>query len=225
VYSVFLSGNGPLVKILQEALARDKVAREEDAGRTMKKHIARSEVKMFIQNVHHYRDECLRDPKPPIDHVALFDEAQRAWNRKQTAKFMRQKKGQTNFDQSEPEFLLSCIDRHPDWGVVVCLVGGGQEINTGEAGITEWISALNRRFPDWRVHISDRLTDAEFGAGEVLEELAGRQYVYFEPRLHLSVSMRRFALSMCRNSSSKCSIWIKRARKQPCDRSRTGTQS
>ncbi len=171
MYSVFLSGNGPLVKILQEALARDKVARERAAGRVKKKGEARSEVKMFIQNVHHYRDECLRDPKPPVDHVALFDEAQRAWDLKQTSKFMRTKKGQVEFHQSEPEFLLSCIDRHPDWGVVVCLVGGGQEINSGEAGIGEWIAALNRSFPDWRIHISDRLYDAEFGAGDVLKEL------------------------------------------------------
>ena len=149
-------------------------------------------MKMFIQNVHHYRDECLRDPNPPVDHVALFDEAQRAWNREQTTKFMRQKKGQASFDQSEPEFLLSCIDRHPDWGVVVCLVGGGQEINTGEAGISEWIAALNQRFPDWRVHISDRLTEAEFAAGEVLKTLAVRDHVHYDPRLHLSVSMRSF---------------------------------
>jgi hypothetical protein len=192
MYSVFLSGNGPLVKILQEALARDKVAREKAAGRTVKKHVARSEVKMFIQNVHHYRDECLRDPNPPVDHVALFDEAQRAWNRAQTTKFMQQKKGQANFHQSEPEFLLSCVDRHPDWGVVVCLIGGGQEINTGEAGIGEWIAALNRHFPDWYVHISDRLTDSEFGAGKVLKELTSRERVFFDPRLHLSVSMRSF---------------------------------
>ena len=192
MYSVFLSGNGPLVEILQEALARDKVAREKAAGRTIKKHVARSEVKMFIQNVYHYRDECLRDPNPPIDHVALFDEAQRAWDLEQTSKFMRQKKGQANFHQSEPEFLLSCIDRHPDWGVVICLVGGGQEINTGEAGISEWIAALNRRFPDWHIHISDRLTDAEYGAGTILQELSSREHVYFDPRLHLSVSMRSF---------------------------------
>jgi hypothetical protein len=192
MYSVFLSGNGPLVKILQEALARDKVVRERAAGRTMKKGEARSEVKMFIQNVHHYRDECLRDPKPPVDHVALFDEAQRAWDLEQTSKFMRTKKGQAEFHQSEPEFLLSCIDRHPDWGVVVCLVGGGQEINTGEAGIGEWIAALNRSFPDWRIHISDRLHDSEFGAGEVLKNLGSRDHVHYDPRLHLSVSMRSY---------------------------------
>jgi len=192
LHSVFLSGNGPLVKILQEALARDKVEREKSAGRDLKKGVARSEVKMFIQNVHHYRDECLSDPAPPVDRIALFDEAQRAWDLKQTANFMRQKKNRPDFEQSEPEFLLSCIDRHPDWGVVVCLVGGGQEINKGEAGISEWIEALNRTFPDWHIHISDRLTDKEFGAGRVLELITNRENVHFDSRLHLSVSMRSY---------------------------------
>src|SRR5690606_10930325 len=108
---------------------------------------ARSEVKAFIQNVHHFRDECLVDPgRAPIEHVALFDEAQRAWNLHQTSKFMLQRKKRPNFDQSEPEFLISCLDRHQDWAVIVCLVGGGQEINTGEAGISEWVEALLRSF-------------------------------------------------------------------------------
>lgn len=126
LYSVFLSGNGPLVTILREALARDKVRREREAGRTCKLGQARSEVKTFIQNVHHFRDECLRDvQRAPIEHVALFDEAQRAWNRQQAEAFMRRKRRHANFGWSEPEFLLSCMDRHPDWAVVVCLVGGG----------------------------------------------------------------------------------------------------
>ncbi len=127
LYSVFLSGNGPLVAVLREALARDKVQQERWLGKKVPKSKALSEVKMFIQNVHHFRDECLIDAsRPPIEHVALFDEAQRAWNQKQTAKFMRQKKKVTNFNQSEPEFLIACLDRHPDWGVIVCLVGGGE---------------------------------------------------------------------------------------------------
>jgi hypothetical protein len=137
MYSVFLSGNGPLVQILQEALARDKIAREKEKKNRLTKKKALSEVKAFVQNVHHYRDDCLIDDTPPADHVALFDEAQRAWDLEQTSSFMRRKKNQPDFNQSEPEFLISCIDRHPDWGVIVCLIGGGQEINTGEAGIGE----------------------------------------------------------------------------------------
>lgn len=193
LYSVFLSGNGPLVAILREALARDKVRREKARGGRIKKGEAMSEVKLFVQNVHHFRDECLVDStRPPIEHVALFDEAQRAWNKEQTAAFMRRKKGRADFDQSEPEFLISCLDRHRDWAVVVCLVGGGQEINTGEAGIGEWVDSLTRAFPDWRVFISSRLQDAEYGAGTALARLGARGNVATDDRLHLAVSMRSF---------------------------------
>ena len=110
-----------------------------------------SEVKLFIQNVHNFRDESLSDLRPPFEHVTIFDEAQRAWNHLQTANFMSRKKNTPNFKISEPEFLISCLDRHQDWAVIICLVGGGQEINTGEAGISEWIESLNRSFPEWHV--------------------------------------------------------------------------
>lgn len=192
LYSVFLSGNGPLVSILQEALARDRVKRAEKQGEKLKKGEARSEVKAFIQIVHHFRDDSLKDEKPPIEHVALFDEAQRAWTLEQTAKFMREKKGKPNFNMSEPEFLISCLDRHPDWAVVVCLVGGGQEINTGEAGITEWIEALERSFPEWKIYISDRLTDSEYNAKDILQRIKHRPFVEYSESLHLAVSMRSF---------------------------------
>lgn len=193
LYSVFLSGNGPLVAILCEALARDKVARAKQAGTPVKIGAARSEVKAFIQNVHHFRDECIRDgTKPPVEHVALFDEAQRAWHLDQTASFMRRKKGQANFAMSEPAFLISCMDRHDDWAVIVCLVGGGQEINTGEAGIGEWLRALRADFPHWHVHLSPHLRDSEYEAGAALQLLHGRSDVYTHESLHLSVSMRSF---------------------------------
>jgi hypothetical protein len=193
LYSVFLSGNGPLVAILREALTRDKVRRARERGEKITKGAAASEVKLFIQNVHHFRDECLVDVwRPPIEHVALFDEAQRAWNLEQTTSFMQRKKGRAGFNQSEPEFLISCLDRHPDWAVIVCLVGGGQEINTGEAGICEWIDSLLRRFPDWNVHLSSRLHDTEYGAGRVLEQLDGRANVVIHDELHLGVSMRSY---------------------------------
>jgi len=192
LYSVFLSGNGPLVAILQEALARDKVKRAKDKGEKIKKSTARSDVKAFIQIVHHFRDEGLKDAAPPIEHVALFDEAQRAWTLEQTAKFMREKKGRPDFEMSEPEFLISCLDRHPDWAVVVCLVGGGQEINTGEAGISEWIEALERSFPDWKIYISDRLNDSEYNAEDILLKIKHRPNVDYYESLHLAVSMRSF---------------------------------
>ncbi len=193
LYSVFLSGNGPLVAILREALARDKVKREKEKGTKVKKGKALSDVKMFIQNVHNFRDECLIDiSSAPIEHVALFDEAQRAWNLEQTSNFMSRKKNRHNFNLSEPEFLISCLDRHEDWAVVVCLVGGGQEINTGEAGITEWIQSLERSFTGWDIYISDRLADSEYNAGEVLKKLESRPNVVYNKSLHLAVSMRSF---------------------------------
>jgi hypothetical protein len=192
-HSVFLSGNGPLVKILQEALARDMVARTKARGEKIKKGEAKSRVKAFIQNIHHFRDEGLRDlDRPPIDHVALFDEAQRAWNLEMTADFMKRKKKQPGFNYSEPEFLISCLDRHADWAVIICLVGGGQEINRGEAGIGEWIDSLMRSYPDWHVFISPQLMDSEYGAGKVLKQLESHRNVRHLPSLHLSVSMRSF---------------------------------
>ncbi len=192
LYSVFLSGNGPLVAILREALTRDKVSHEKEKGNKITKGDAMRNVKLFIQNVHNFRDDCLRDEKPPIEHVALFDEAQRAWNLEQTANFMQRKKGRSDFIQSEPEFLISCLDRHPDWAVVVCLVGGGQEINTGEAGISEWIECLNCSFPEWDIYVSSRLTDSEYGAGKILDKIKTHKNVFTKDELHLSVSMRSF---------------------------------
>ncbi len=203
LYSVFLSGNGPLVKILQEALARDKVARSAEAGRKIKKGVAVSEVKAFIQNVHHFRDDGLVDlKKPPVEHVVLFDEAQRAWSKDQTVKFMREKKNQPDFCQSEPEFLISCMDRHPDWATVVCLVGGGQEINTGEAGVGEWFEAIERSFPHWKIYLSDKLTDSEYGAGKIIDQGRKNSMVKFIPDLHLQTSVRSFR-------SEKVSLFVK----------------
>jgi hypothetical protein len=191
LHSVFLSGNGPLVAILREALARDKVRREAEKGRKITKGSALSEVKAFVQNVHHFRDEYLSDETPPSDHIAVFDEAQRAWNLDKTADFMRRKRGKPNFAQSEPEYLISCLDRHRDWAVVVCLVGGGQEINTGEAGIGEWLKAIQKSFAEWEIHISPHLQDEEYGAINLIESM-DQDLLHFEPDLHLSVSMRSF---------------------------------
>jgi len=203
LYSVFLSGNGPLVAVLREALARDKVDSEKRRGKKLRIGDSRREVKAIIQNVHNFRDECLKDEqRPPIEHVALFDEAQRAWNLEQTSNFMKRKKGRPDFNISEPEFLISCLDRHDDWAVVVCLVGGGQEINTGEAGISEWIEALNRSYTNWNIYISSKLTDSEYGATNVIQAVNEQQRIKTDDHLHLSVSMRSFR-------SEKVSLLVK----------------
>lgn len=190
--SVFLSGNAPLVAVLQEALTRDKVLTEKLKGIKISKGTARESVKAFIQIIHHYRDAYLVDPKPPYDHVAIFDEAQRAWNKEQTINFMKQKKKIPDFKYSEPEYLISCLDRHKDWAVIVCLVGGGQEINTGEAGISEWLDAILISFPHWEVAISPNLTDSEYNAMEAISQLKNQCVTKFDNNLHLSVSMRSY---------------------------------
>jgi DUF2075 family protein len=191
-HAVFLSGNGPLVAVLREALTRDEVARRQAQGEKVRKGRVADGVKSFIQNVHHFRDDALVDSAPPVEHVVIFDEAQRAWNLKKTADFMQRKKKRPGFDQSEPEFLISCMDRHRDWALIICLVGGGQEINTGEAGIGAWLEALNRSFPDWHIYISSRLTDSEYAAGAALVSVQNRKDVHLEEGLHLAVSMRSF---------------------------------
>lgn len=191
-HAVFLSGNGPLVKVLSEALTRDEVARLRKKSDKTRKGVVAQKVKAFIQNVHHFRDDGLRETVPPSDHVVIFDEAQRAWNREMTSDFMRRKKKRVGFNQSEPEFLISYLDRHNDWAVVICLVGGGQEINRGEAGISAWLEAVNTSFPLWSVYVSSELTDSEYAAGHALDMLEGRTNVIRDDSLHLAVSMRSF---------------------------------
>jgi hypothetical protein len=186
-HAVFLSGNGPLVNVLREALARDKAKRE---GATKKS--ADREVRSFVQNIHHFRDEYVGNGEIPIEKVVVFDEAQRAWTREQAASFMQRKRGQPDFDVSEPEFLISVMDRHPDWCMIVCLVGGGQEINTGEAGISEWIIALEARFPHWQVHVSPRIELPEYGSKKHVEGFLTSPRVKKDENLHLAVSMRSF---------------------------------
>lgn len=193
LHSVLLSGNGPLVEILREALARDHAERARRSGKSISLQDARHFVKPLIQPIHVFRDtHLLHDAGPPIDHIAIFDEAQRAWDKAQTASFMSRKKGHDNFSMSEPEFLISTMDRHQDWAVIVCLVGGGQEINTGEAGIGEWIEALRRSFPHWHIHLSPHLSDSEYAANGALGLLKQHQHVHFHETLHLSISMRSF---------------------------------
>ena len=191
LHSVFLSGNGPLVAVLREALARDKVEREQRAGRRLTKKAALAPVQAFIQNVHHFRDAYLSDQRPPSDHIAVFDEAQRAWNLAQTALFMQRKRGQPNFSQSEPEFLISCwtVTRT---GLLSSVSSGRTGDHTGEGGISEWVTAVRRTFPDWNVHISPELNEREYGSGDALKTLRDHQVVVQDPRLHLAVSMRSF---------------------------------
>jgi len=122
----------------------------------------------------------------------VFDEAQRAWDAKHLANFMSQKKGQTNFQMSEPEFLISVMDRHDGWCTIICLIGGGQEINAGEAGLTEWFSALKRSFRNWKVYTSEQLAHRDYHWGQDLPAFLEGLESQSLPALHLAVSVRSF---------------------------------
>lgn len=189
-HAVLLSGNGPLVAVLRAALSRDERARLKTLGQKQKK--GSDPVKQFIQNVHHFRDEALKSDAPPADHVVVFDEAQRAWNQTMTADFMKRKKGVSGFTDSEPQFLIRYVDRHKDWAVILCLVGGGQEINRGESGIGAWLEAVRTSFPRWDMYISSRLADSEYAAAATIGVVKESRGVFFDDNLHLSSSMRSF---------------------------------
>lgn len=223
--AVYLSGNFPLVEVLQEALTRDYIRRErikakKEGRKACTKEYAKSRVKAFIQMIHHYRDLYLEgtevidnEIRPiegyfqshadkayiPAEHVAIFDEAQRAWTGDELKRFMREKKGIRDFPYSEPEYLISCMNRQLDWGVVICLVGNGQAINKGEAGLTEWIESISRSFKDWDVYMSKYLLES----GDINEaELALiEQQLKSRENLHLKMSMRSFR-------SEKVSIFV-----------------
>ena len=183
-HAVFLSGNGPLVRVLKEALARDATERGQ------KKSDALREAEAFIQNIHHFRDECLKNPAPPTERIVIFDEAQRAWDIKKTKRFMKEKKQQENFNASEPEFLISAMDRHNGWASIICLIGGGQELNDGEAGMEEWLKALRDNYPDWKIFIPQQLDSKHYLSTFKLEDLGSR--LIQKDRLHLGVSLRSF---------------------------------
>ena len=191
-HAVFLSGNGPLVDVLREALTRDEVATSKENGEPLTKKVAAIKANAFIQNIHHFRDDNLISKKAPVEKVVVFDEAQRAWAKEQVSSFMKRKKGVEDFDMSEPEFLISVMDRHEDWCTIICLIGGGQEINTGEAGVSEWLSSLKNNYPHWDIHYSNLIsTDDNY-----LSDIELRNWVQSvateKHELHLSVSIRSF---------------------------------
>lgn len=219
--AVYLSGNGPLVAVLTEALAQDNHKKCKAKGEKKKMTDSRREVAKSIQMIHRYRDNMLAKIKNPVEngvleidptkavkmesagfgeveHVAIFDEAQRSCTHKRLADYL--KRGGTygnklkvpNFPLSEAAFLIWSLDQREDWATIICLVGGGQEINTGEAGISEWIKALNEQFPHWNVYISPKLTEPEYAEGKVNELLKNNCNVTYSESLHLGVSLRSY---------------------------------
>lgn len=191
-HAVFLSGNGPLVQVLREALTRDEVKTSKEKGNPITKKQAAIKANAFIQNIHHFRDDNLKSEFAPVEKVVVFDEAQRAWTKKQASSFMRRKRGQEDFDMSEPEFLIDVMNRHEDWCSIICLIGGGQEINTGEAGLEEWVVALKNRFINWDIYFSSLIIqNTNYLKSKELNSWMSNNGSSKE-ELHLSVSVRSF---------------------------------
>ncbi len=186
----FLSGNGPLVKIIREALIRDVCSRERKTRAE-----AVLTVQTFIQNVHRFADGFHNNSQAPLQHVVVFDEAQRAWDLAES-----RRSGRT---LSEPHMMLEIMDRHPDWAVIITLVGGGQEINRGEAGLAEWGRAL-AYFPKWQVIASPEVLQGGPGVtGFKLFETADAypHRIAADESLHLRVAVRSIR-------AQKISDWV-----------------
>lgn len=199
-HAVFLSGNGPLVDVLREALARDKVKSSREENLIITKSSAKTQVKSFIQNIHHFRDASIKDEKAPIEKVTIFDEAQRAWTKEQASSFMKRNKGVSDFNKSEPEFLIEVMDRHQDWCTIVCLIGGGQEINTGEAGLEEWIRPFEDKFKDWDIYYSSKIVEDEnYIKDKRVLVILNDNKAEKKDELHLSISLRSFRSAQLSN--------------------------
>lgn len=190
--AVFLSGNGPLINVLREALARDKCDKTNKNDHNLSKKDAIREASTFIQNIHHFRNHYIESKTIPHEKVVVFDEAQRSWTKEKTSKYMKEKHGRNGFNQSEPEILIDVMNRHDDWCTVICLIGGGQEINTGEAGLTEWLNTLLINHGDWNIYASDFLKDKNYTVSNEAIKLLKSPHIKTLNQLHLSVSLRSF---------------------------------
>lgn len=251
-HAVFLSGNGPLVSVLQEALARDSVERDKEifeakmnelekeirknsknkSERDIKEEIKNKineekkkkktkadfyrEITCFIQNIHKFRSDGMNindDPNKdaPSEKTVIFDEAQRTWDEAQLSKFLKRMdyslyededlyENEDSFsdkkpkeDISEAEFLINIMDRHKDWASIVCLVGGGQEINTGESqGIYGWFKAIKEKFSEWDVYASSKIRDEIYSKGNDIDAMIKVLNCHIDEDLHLSVPLRSF---------------------------------
>ena len=176
----FMSGNGPLVKVLQYLFT------QEGMRGGAKALDARTRAKTLIENIHVFARYHIEDNLgAPSNHAVVFDEAQRAWNREHNKK----KFGR---DYSEPEMLLRIMERHADWAIVIALVGGGQEINDGEAGLEEWGRALASTGKEWVIYASPEVLEggASTAGRRLFDGSTERKAIRTSLALHLRTSNR-----------------------------------
>ncbi len=179
--AAFLTGNAPLVAVLAEALGRNAAPAGGQALTA-----ARGKAKDVLQNVHRFLEDCVRKPEhPPEARIIVFDEAQRAWDARQATRDTQRRV--SHLTASEPAHTLEIMGRVPGWSVIVALIGNGQEINTGEAGLAEWGEVIAAD-PRWRAVAAPRV----LGAAEPVQRLAPgpAAWLALDADLDLTVPMR-----------------------------------
>ncbi len=182
-HSAFLTGNVPLVTVLRAALAQDAVARRECSRAE-----AERRAKQRLQNVHRFLEDNATDPtgRAPPDRLIVFDEAQRAWDAAKARIGTRNKP--SRLTMSEPAHTLEIMGRHEGWAVVVALIGNGQEINTGEAGLAEWGRVVAGSAGAWRAVAARRALRAEDPVQRLAE--AEADWLDLDEDLDLTVPVR-----------------------------------
>ena len=154
--AVFFSGNGPLINVLTEALGRDAI--KQFPEKYEKKYQAVNNVKTFIQDLHAFKQDIISSKKKNIDeNVLIFDEAQRVWDEEQLKKWLIKKEADASFyGLSEADLLLDVFSKK-EWGVIVALVGLGQDIHTGENGLGVWFKSLLEKHNEWDIRLSKQI--------------------------------------------------------------------
>ena len=192
--AVYLSGNGPLVEVLREALIRNSIERKVHDAKDKKdiKKTSKIAVQAFIQAAHTFRKQYILDFNDvPVENVIIFDEAQRCWNKEKLSHWTRNKINK-DIDMSEPHCFIDIMNRRKDWAVIICLVGLGQDIYDGEVGINEWFNSIIKNYSDWYMYYSPEIFKQIEDLDINKNLLIGVEHAYEREALHLSTSIRSF---------------------------------
>ena len=197
--SVYLSGNGPLVKVLRKALTDNTVEHLKEKLKAQGKQLTREEklataqqIGLFIQDAYLYRKSYspVSEHIPP-ENVVVFDEAQRCWNSYKLKDWTKKKLG-LSIDMSEPEYFLKTMGRRKDWTVLVCLVGLGQDIYDGEIGVNEWFRAAIQSSDGWDLYYSPELFSQIEDSISDKRMILDCPHAHQTDNLHLSTAIRSF---------------------------------
>jgi hypothetical protein len=186
-FSVYISGNGPLVDVLRAALKKSVKSESKLKGVKPSK-IADAAINALIQSSYAFKNDNIKHNSPTVEHVLLFDEAQRVWDKEQ----MTKKHKDADMSVSEPHLLLSIMDRHKDWAVMICLVGLGQDIYDGEVGIGEWFRCGIEDFTNWELFYSPEIFTQSEDKNINVNMIKNCNRCHETSGIHLNTSIRSF---------------------------------